>query len=177
MINQTFDEFMKDIYGLKNLERYQTAVRLKSESVAEHSFFVSALVLKLHDLYEFDLLKALKMAITHDYTELYLSDVPSPVKNRFPKIREAMEEAEQIVALEKLGTEYAELMEEFNSNSSPEGVVCAYADICSCIQYATLEVELGNKDYMSYVLANSKVRVEKMRTALNAFSRNQLNKG
>lgn len=165
---------MKDVYNLKSLVRYQTAVRLKSESVAEHSYFVTVLVLKLHDYFEFDLEKALKIALLHDYPEIYISDIPSPVKSRFPKVREAMDEAEREVVREKLGEDYVALLQEFNDKSSPEGLICAYADICSCVQYSSLEVALGNKDYMAYVLTHSGQRLKDMERLLALISRDPL---
>lgn len=171
MIQQTFEAFMKDVYNLKSLVRYQTAVRLKSESVAEHSYFVTVLVLKLHDYFEFDLEKALRIALLHDYPEIYISDVPRPVKTRFPKIQEAMDEAERVVVREKLGEEYVELLQEFNDQSSPEGLICTYADICSCVQYSSVEVALGNKDYMAYVLTHSGQKLKEMEGKLALISR------
>lgn len=174
MINQTFENFMKDVYNMKSLVRYQTAVRVKSESVAEHSYFVTVLVLKLHDYFEFNLEKALRIALLHDYPEIYISDVPSPVKSRFPKIREAMDEAESEVVREKLGEEYVSLLQEFNDKSSPEGLICAYADICSCVQYSSLEVSLGNKDYMAYVLTYSGQKLKELEGQLALISRDPL---
>lgn len=41
------DEFIRCVDGLRNLVRYQTAPRAAKETVAEHSFFVAAYVLKL----------------------------------------------------------------------------------------------------------------------------------
>ena len=171
MINQKFDDFSSDIYTLKNLDRYQCAPRIKSETVAEHSYFVTVLVLKLHDDYDFNLEKALKMALLHDYPESRISDVPNPVKNEFPEIRDALEKAEKGVCLKHLGEEYSNLLEEFNNKSSVEGLICYYADVCSCIQYSSLEVNLGNKDYMSEVLRNSKKRADEVKQKLKNYLR------
>ena len=66
-ININLNEYMTNVDGLRNLVRYQSAPRVSSETVAEHSYYVAAYVLKLHNYYEFDLKKALTMAILHDY--------------------------------------------------------------------------------------------------------------
>ena len=49
MINSDLGNYLSNINNLRNLTRYQAAPRVSSESVAEHSFFVAAYVLKLYD--------------------------------------------------------------------------------------------------------------------------------
>ena len=86
--------FAKDINILRNLIRYQNVHRNINESVAEHLFYVSCLVLKLREYYTFDLEKALKTALIHDIQERYISDVPHNIKTANPNLAKALEEAE-----------------------------------------------------------------------------------
>lgn len=86
--------FAKDINILRNLIRYQNVHRNINESVAEHLFYVSCLVLKLREYYAFDLEKALKTALIHDIQERYISDVPHNIKTANPNLAKALEEAE-----------------------------------------------------------------------------------
>ena len=152
------DEFIRCVDGLRNLVRYQTAPRAAKESVAEHSFFVAAYVLKLHDYYNFDLKKGLRLALLHDFSEVFISDVPHPIKKRFPAISEELEKAERKVNEEYIGEEFADELEEFNQTSSIEGIIVALADILSVASYAKFEMELGNSKYMQNVYRRSRER-------------------
>ena len=49
----SLSDFVDDVYILKALTRYNNKFKIISESVAEHSYFVAVLTLKLHDDYEF----------------------------------------------------------------------------------------------------------------------------
>lgn len=147
-INQTFEEFFKSVDGLRSLVRYQTAPRIHSESVAEHSFFVAAYICKLRDYFKFDFEKAISIALMHDYTEVFISDVPHPIKAQHPELSEYLEKAEYKINCEKLSEEYAKGLEEFNHCTTPEGLVIALSDVLSVVSYSRYEVNLGNKDYM-----------------------------
>ena len=152
------DEFITYIDGLRNLVRYQTAPRAAKESVAEHSFFVASYVLKLHDYYEFDLKKGLRLALLHDFSEVFISDVPHPIKKRFPNITNELEKAEHQINAEYIGEEFASELEEFNQTSTIEGIIVALADILSVVSYAKFEMELGNSKYMQNVYRRSRER-------------------
>ena len=82
----SLSDFVDSIYTLKALTRYNNKFKIINESVAEHSFFVAVLVLKMYDDYNFNLKTALKMALIHDIPELHLSDVTHDVKKNFPKL-------------------------------------------------------------------------------------------
>ena len=139
----SLSDFVDNIYTLKALTRYNNKFKIISESVAEHSYFVAVLTLKLHDDYEFNLEKALKMALVHDIPELHLSDVTHDVKRNFPKLAEEVTKAEAV----KL------------------------ADNLSCVQYAHAEIELGNKGYMKEVATNAGKRVKECTENLQKYRR------
>ena len=90
-------QFSQEIYALKALTRYNNKFKLINESVAEHSFFVAILILKLYEVYNFDLEKALSMGLIHDVPELHLSDITYDVKRNFPKLRDAILDAEKSI--------------------------------------------------------------------------------
>lgn len=161
-INIELNSYMQNIDNLRNLVRYQSAPRVSSETVAEHSFFVAAYVLKLHNYYEFDLKKALSMAILHDYAEVFISDVPHPIKKQFPLIEQELNKAEHAMVSEHISPDFANWLDEFNNISTAEGAIVAMADILSVISYAKYEIGLGNSIYMKNVLKNARNRVEKM---------------
>lgn len=151
MIKQNLKDFLLDIDNLRSIIRFQTAPRNARESVAEHSFYVTAIVLKLHDYFDFNLEQALITALLHDYAEVYISDVPHSIKAANPKLTAELEAAETKVNMEKLSTEVAEHIEEFNKCSTAEGCVIALADILSVLMYSRYEVKLGNVEYMKIV--------------------------
>mgnify|MGYP003333497098 FL=1 len=97
----SLSDFVNDVYTLKALTRYNNKFKIISESVAEHSYFVSVLTLKLHDDYEFNLEKALKMSLIHDIPELHLSDVTHDVKRNFPKLADEVVKAEYVIMKER----------------------------------------------------------------------------
>lgn len=162
---------MQNVDRLRNLVRYQSAPRVSSETVAEHSYFVAAYVLKLHDYYDFNLEKALSMAILHDYAEAFISDVPSPIKQQFPNIAIALEEAENKIITEHISKEFASYMDEFNDKLSAEGCMVALADILSVVSYAKYEIGLGNSEYMKDVLRNAKNKINKIVSIANKYIR------
>lgn len=161
-INIDLNTYMQNVDGLRNLVRYQSAPRVSSETVAEHSYFVAAYVLKLHNYYEFDLKKALSMAILHDYAEVFISDVPHPIKKSFPLIASELERAENQIVSEHISNDFADWLSEFNKTSTAEGAIVALADILSVISYAKYEIGLGNSDYMKEVLNAAKNRAANM---------------
>ena len=137
--------FVKDIDILRSLVRYQNCHRNVNETVAEHSFYVAILVLKLREYYNFNLEKALKTALVHDVMESKISDVPHNIKMQNPKLAEALEEAETNVTKEMLSDEALQLIRQFNHGETPEGLACQLGDILSVVMYANAELTSGNK--------------------------------
>lgn len=163
--------FSKDIDVLRNLIRYQNVHRQVNESVAEHSFYVASFVLKLREYYDFNLEKALKMALIHDWPESSISDVPHNIKKANPNLAAALEEAETKVFKEKMSDEAVELIASFNHGTTPEGLACQLADVLSVVLYANAELKSGNQVF-NYIaikaIARCKEIVEKFDTYRNA---------
>lgn len=161
-INKGLREYINDIDLLRNLVRYQTAPRVSSETVAEHSFFVVAYVLKLNDIYDFDLNKAMMMATLHDYAEAFISDVPHNIKKNFPNLEKEIIKSENEIMEKHINSDFAKWVGEFNNMSSPEGLIVALADTLSVISYAKYEMGLGNSKYMRDVLDDGIRRAYKL---------------
>jgi len=173
MINSSLSKYLLSIDNLRNLIRYQGAPKVSKETVAEHSFFVTAYTLKLHDYYDFDLEKAMKMAILHDFAESYISDVPHPIKKKFPLLEEQLNKAEYEVNCELINKEFAENIEEFNNCSTVEGIIVALADILSVISYSKYEIELGNSHYMKDVYNKTCKRISEIVQLAKPYLRNK----
>lgn len=162
--------FVKSVDKLRFIIRYATAPRASKESVAEHSYFVAAYVLKLAQYYNFDVTEALALALMHDYPEAYISDVPHPIKARNPNLLKALEEAEKKVLQEHLSENMAKILDKFNKHEGPESLVCTLADVMSVISYAKYEMELGNSSYMRQVFESAKPRLKSLVEELSQYA-------
>lgn len=167
-----YDKIEK-LYNLKNLTRYNMSVRLRNESVAEHSYFTTMFVLllceELRVSNEIKLL-AVEMALVHDIPETRTSDIPHPVKNSSPELANVVRDIEKQVMLE----EYPQFFDRFclldkpyevQGNARLAKLIVETADVLSVIQYANSEVNLGNS-YMQEILDSSEIRLEKKNNEL-----------
>lgn len=150
-------EFIDEIYSLKTLIRYNTTPRLNNESVAEHLAFTSLIVLRLREVFSFNLERALMMALTHDIPEIYTSDVPHPIKKSFPALKKALEEVE-LHAWSNYPEHWMKANIEMESGKTLESLIVQLADVLSCVQYTEHEVNLGNS-YMTPIKQTSTTRV------------------
>lgn len=174
MINSNLGNYLSNINNLRNLTRYQAAPRVSSESVAEHSFFVAAYVLKLYDFYEFNLEKALRMALLHDFNEVFISDVPFPIKSKYKGLNKELEKVEYEVNCEHISKEFAEEMKEFNDMSTAEGIIVELSDVLSVVSYSKHEIGLGNSKYMKDVYNKAIPRYTRILTKAEPFLRENM---
>lgn len=162
--------FYEDIYVLSHIKRYSTIFRIRDESVAEHSFNVAAICMKLWDDYDFDLGNALQMAIAHDMPEIELNDVPRVIKKKYPAISKVFKECEEEV-LQELPRAARIACQWFNDNDSWEAQVVHLADAIQCKQYAEVEIKLGNTGYFDRVIRASIERIAIMSQDLEEIKR------
>jgi 5'-deoxynucleotidase YfbR-like HD superfamily hydrolase len=171
----SLSDFVDKIYTLKALTRYNNKFKIINESVAEHSYFVAVLVLKMHDDYNFNLEEALKMALIHDIPELHLSDVTHDVKRNFPKLAQEVTNAEYVIMKQKYPQWFTEF-KKFEDQETVEALVVKMADNLSCVQYATAEIMLGNKGYMKEVATSAATRVMQCEVKLKKWRRKNAKK-
>lgn len=143
MINKEINKFIEQTYRLKTMVRYNNTPRIKSESVAEHMYFVTLTVYKLYEYYDFDLPTALKMALFHDIPEIYLSDIPSNTKTMFPELRE-INKKNLKKAIDFIDPTMAPFIEAYELQETVEAKIVKLADLLSVVQYTSLESKLGN---------------------------------
>lgn len=166
-----FEKFYAKIYNLAYITRYSGVPRIKNESVAEHSFFVASLVIKLHEIYDFDLGTALQMAITHDWAESFIGDITWRVKKQNPSINQAVILAEETAMLNNFNKDVYETWIDYCSQEVIEAKVVLMADIIQVIQYAEHEVMLGNVGHMTEIVNATYKRLEQLKEQLNEFKR------
>lgn len=168
-INSSLSQYMTEIDGLRTITRYNTAAKVSQESVAEHSYYVAAYILKLDEFYKFNEKKALEVALLHDAAEVFISDVPHPIKAAFPKLAEELDKAEYKVNVDHFSKELADDLGEFNTLATPEGIIVALADIMSVLSYAKYEIKLGNSEYMWAVYEGAIDRLKKCLKSADPF--------
>lgn len=133
---------------MSSMKRYNNRIRIKDESLAEHSFYVAYNVLKLgYDLNidEKIINRAVSLAIVHDIPESYTSDLPHDCKTAYPELRTILREIEDTFMEEEM----PELLSYFKEYQDKERTICVklvdLADAISVLQYCTREIQLGNK--------------------------------
>lgn len=155
-MNDEVNSYIKTIYMLKTLVRYNNTPRIVDESVAEHQYFVAMIVYKLYSYYNFNLSVAIKMALFHDVPEIFLSDMPNNTKSLFPEIAKSVRKSQK-KACEMVDKSMSPLVEEYEDQASVESKIVKLADILSIVQYTRQESLLGN-EFMDHIL-NTAVKI------------------
>ena len=138
------------LYKLNNLNRFQTTYRVHTESVAAHTLYVQTFVRLLHNIYQFDLHKALDLAYFHDVHESIIGDILQSAKN-FSNDLSNIVDSVDIKAAEKFDSvfndtvsNYTKMYNNYCEDSSPEVVIVKLCDILSAILFLYVEIHLGN---------------------------------
>lgn len=151
-----------ELYRLKNIVRYNTRPKITTESVAEHSFFVTVIALELCDEYHID--EATKQqilikAMLHDMPEIEINDITYDAKERL-NLRPYLKKYEDDY-YDRRFPKYSKLMK------NDEGLVQAIVDLAdaySVLQYTIYEKELGNtSNEMQIIYDTTMERIENYR--------------
>lgn len=131
---------------LADMKRYNNRIKIKSESIAEHSFFVAYNILKIG--YEYMLPsevvnEAVAMAIVHDYPEAFTSDIPHDCKQSSPELRKLLLNLERTFLAEQM-PELLSRYEKLSEENSLTALLVDLGDAISVLQYSNREIELGN---------------------------------
>jgi len=97
--------------------------RERCESVAEHSFGVAVLALWLAEAHypHLDRGKVLRMALLHDFGEVYAGDItPTDGVSRGEKAKRELESVKKVFIKLPGGDTYLDLWQEFETGESPE---------------------------------------------------------
>jgi 5'-deoxynucleotidase YfbR-like HD superfamily hydrolase len=173
-MNDEMNKFYDTIGNLTHVYRYNDVYAINRESVAEHSFMVASIVVKLAEKWDFDLGHALAMAVTHDWAESVMGDITVKAKARFPLLNDVVCHTERVI----YNTEFPfveSTWKEFEDGNTIESLVVKYADVLQCMLYAKKEIELGNKGYMHDVYISSIKRLEELEKGLDNYE-HQTNK-
>jgi 5'-deoxynucleotidase YfbR-like HD superfamily hydrolase len=155
----------KKLYNLSYLIRYSNVPRIKDESVAEHSFYVAVEVFKLYEEYNFNLERAVSMAVCHDFLESMVDDVSYSTKKQYPEIKAAVLNAE-LMEVKEYPDFIRSLILEYIGEASIESMIVHLADSIQCLTYAKNEVSLGNSGYIVEVLEDLPSRIDMIKSKL-----------
>jgi putative hydrolase of HD superfamily len=125
MDNYKFNNLLEYIFRLKNIKRtgwVSKAKILRAESVADHSYSLTALSMIFSDLLGLDTEKVVKMSIIHDLAESIIGDyMPEEISIREKQIKE--DNAMKIVISsfpENLAVIYSNIWKEYCLNQTKE---------------------------------------------------------
>ena len=159
-----------NVYKLSNIIRYSQQNKIKNETVAEHSYYVSWFVNRLCTKYSLSdtiRLMALEAALLHDVPEVITNDITYDVKRMIPEVPGLLQPYEEEVIREHSSRAHKVL---FNPETNDEIIakkIVKHADILSVLQYCQNEEELGNKNFTELRKATEK-RVKESRDDLIA---------
>ncbi len=125
MDNYKFNNLLEYIFKLKNIKRtgwVSKAKILRAESVADHSYSLTALSMIFSDLLGLDTEKVVKMSVIHDLAESIIGDyMPEEISIREKQIKE--DNAMKIVISsfpENLAVIYSNIWKEYCLNQTKE---------------------------------------------------------
>ncbi|HZG77516.1 MAG TPA: 5'-deoxynucleotidase [Paenibacillus sp.] len=164
--------FFSYLYRLRYIERWSLMRNTHKESVAVHSYYVSALAHLLctiaNELYgkSVPLERVVSMALFHDATEVFVGDVAAPVKASNPDVRRSFRDIEEAAAEsiarmipEPLRGVYAPLVQ---GHDDPLYVWVKAADLLDAYLKALSELTAGNREF-----AVAKTQLERALRDLN----------
>lgn len=170
MLELLSDEEIMREYSLKDIIRYNTRSKIKEETVADHTCFVSILSLKILAQLGITDDKVIKdtlvLSVLHDIPESCTSDIPYDVKQRCPELRELLEKLED----EYYNKYWSNFVEALEAKKKLPGLVVKLADVYSVFQFCCSELRLGNNDKdMIEIFVNSKRRIRDMIDRINRY--------
>jgi putative hydrolase of HD superfamily len=154
-----FNRFLSEERKLDRIVRFSAHMRIKDESVAEHSFHTALYAMILADLEEkfknkIDKEKILKTALLHDLEESLTGDIIYGFKHTHASLTKQIKKI-SLKFLEELlenlpkenAKEYIELWKNQKDLNTIEGKIMLAADKLEGLIYSLNEFSLGNKAF------------------------------
>jgi len=159
-----FKEFFKEERKLDKVIRFSAKMRIKDESVAEHSFHVALYSMILADLEEkifknkVDKEKLLKTALLHDLEECLTGDIIYGFKHTDKVLTQEIKKMSQKFfgnlmknLPEKISNEYLNFWAKAKDKKQIKGKIIEAADKLEGLIYALNELSLGNKEFKNVI--------------------------
>lgn len=151
-------QYIKSLSDLENIIRLSGKFKFEEHSVAAHSFKVTQIAQFLGTVEEqagntIDWRSLYEKALNHDYTELFIGDIKTPVKYADPSLREKLANVEEKMAKNFIQTVIPEEFQEAYINrmkegkdESLEGQILAVADKIDLLYESFGEIQKGNPE-------------------------------
>ena len=139
-----------NVYKLSNIIRYSQQNKIKNETVAEHSYYVTWFVNRLCTKYELGdtiRLMALEAGLLHDVPEVITNDITYDVKQMIPEISGLLQPYEEEIVKEHSSKAHEVLFNPLTKEQILAKKIVKHADILSVLQYCQNEENLGNKNF------------------------------
>jgi putative hydrolase of HD superfamily len=159
-----FKDFLKKERKLDKVIRFSAQMRIKDESVSEHSFHVALYSMILADLEEknfknkVDKEKLLKTALLHDLEECLTGDIIYDFKHTDKGLTREIKKMSQRFfenlmknLPEKIAKEYILFWSKSKDKNRIEGKIIEAADKLEGLIYALDEFSLGNKEFKKII--------------------------
>lgn len=139
------DTFIQSIFGLKKIKRTGWLAKgkiLDGESIADHSYSLSALCMVFSDILGLDTEKVMKMCIIHDLAESIIGDImPGEIPEKEKKMKETKAMKSILFSLPvSVRIDYIGIWKEFLLNGSQEAQLVHKVD--------KLEMLLQAREYL-----------------------------
>lgn len=157
---------------MSNMIRYNNAVHIHNENVAEHSFYVAMYAMCICDfLHTGDKFRSVSIekALIHDVHEIEISDIPHNVKHSMEGLSEQCIKFEEWYNATHFTTLQRDLNEFSNTQQAVINIVVELADILSVRQYSQQEVEFGNVKRFGEIVESTNNRIDRCLEDLALF--------
>lgn len=151
-------QYIKSLSDLENIIRCPGKFKYEDHSVASHSFKVTQIAQFLGTVeeqagQEINWRSLYEKALNHDYTELFIGDIKTPVKYATPALREMLADVEDSMMEnfvkkeipEEFQAVYLERLKE-GKDSSLEGQILSVADKVDLLYESFGEIQKGNTE-------------------------------
>lgn len=151
-------QYIKSLSDLENIIRLSGKFKFEEHSVAAHSFKVTQIAQFLGTVEEqagnkVDWRSLYEKALNHDYTELFIGDIKTPVKYADPALRDKLAKVEEKMAKNFIETVVPEEFQEAYVNrmkegkdESLEGQILSVADKIDLLYESFGEIQKGNPE-------------------------------
>ncbi|MEC6748535.1 HD domain-containing protein [Marinilactibacillus sp. XAAS-LB27] len=151
-------EYFKSLSDLEKINRCPGKFKYEEHSVAAHSFKVTKIAQFLGTVEEkagkeVDWRSLYEKALNHDYTEIFIGDIKTPVKYADPDLRERLATVEETMAHHFIDQEIPEEFQEVYRNrfkegkdDSLEGKILSVADKVDLLYESFGEIQKGNPE-------------------------------
>ena len=138
---------INDLYRLADIKRWSVVRIDQKQSVAEHSFFVTLLAMRLANAIGAPVGRIVQYALLHDAEEAWTGDIPAPVKHTL--------ESGSVPIEDMLGDMYV---------SNPAGITISVVKVCDLTESLKFLDRNGTSDHVKSVKESLRTRLDKYLT-------------